>query len=472
MNQFWLARNLFLRGLGGLYLICGLIALFQMRPLIGMEGLSPIPKVSDPWSYPSLLFFFPADETILILGGLMTALGLVLVAGYCNWILLSVLYTAQLSFVNGGGLFYGFGWETMMVELTFMSAFITHPWRIHIKAENYLFPGRLNQFLFFWLLFKLMLGAGLIKLRGDSCWWDMTCMNYHYETQPNPHFLSWYYHQLPNWFHSFEVMFNHFIEVLVPFGLLFHRTLRHVAGIFIAFFQLILISTGNLAFINWQTLVIALMVFDDHFLLSLKNYFLPKMRISLPQRKIFFREKVFAGAAAALIAFLSYPTVVNLIRPDQSMNQSYSRFHLVNSYGLFGGITKERYEIIISGTTDTVVTPQTQWREYEFHCKPGKVDRRPCWITPYHLRLDWQMWFSAMRPQLQEKWLAGLAEMMLRNDVSLRRLISENPFVQGPAPKFVKMDLYRYKFTNWGEDTKDWWRREFVQVYLAPAHLN
>lgn len=472
-ETFWLSRSLFIRGLGAMYLIASLIIIFQMKALIGEDGLSPIPKdLPNPWNYPSLLLFFPNTQMIQILGWAMGATALILTAGYCNWLLLLVLYVGQLSFVNGGGLFYGFGWETMMVELTFMTIFVTHPWRLKISQENYLFPGRWNQLLFFWLLFKLMLGAGLIKLRGDACWWSLTCMDYHYETQPNPNPLSWYYHQLPTWFHRFEVMFNHFIEVLVPFALLTFRTPRHIAGFLIIFFQVVLISTGNLAYINWQTLVIALMVFDDRFLLSLKNYFFPKISVRLPKREQLQWEKYFAMAAIALVAFLNIPVVTNLIRPDQSMNQSYSRWHLVNSYGLFGGITKERFEIIISGTTDSLLTDKTVWQEYEFYCKPGRVDRRPCWISPYHLRLDWQMWFSAMRPQLQERWLASLAEMMLRNDTSLKELLIENPFDGQAPPKYLKMDLYRYKFTGFDEGNSNWWRREFVQPYMAPARFN
>jgi hypothetical protein len=36
-----------------------------------------------------------------------------------------------------------------------------------------------------WLLFRLEFGAGLIKMRGDRCWRDLTCLYYHHETQPN-----------------------------------------------------------------------------------------------------------------------------------------------------------------------------------------------------------------------------------------------------------------------------------------------
>lgn len=464
-STFWLSRSLMIRGMGLLYLLCGIIVLHQLPLLIGDSGLAPIPKgLPDLWNYPSLLLFFPGDDTITALGLMMVVGSLPLIAGFCNWPLLFVLWVCQLSLVNGGGLFYGFGWETMMLELTFMCLFITHPWRPGLFDPKGMIPTRLNQFLFWWLLFKLMLGAGLIKLRGDQCWWDLTCLIYHYETQPNPHFLSWYLHQLPVLFHQFEVLFNHFVEVLCPVLLLFGRRPRIFAGLAMVLFQVALIFSGNLAYINWQTLVILISVFDDRFFRFKVSPELQNLKIPLWQRN-------FKWASVLVIAILSLPVLKNMIGPNQAMNQSYSRWHLVNSYGLFGGITKERYEVLFFGTDEVIATPQTQWKEYSFYCKPGPIDQRPCLITPYHLRLDWQLWFSAMRPELQERWLTTLAEMMLRNDVRQSRLGIKNPFAGGPAPRQIKMDLYRYKFTAWDEGSPNWWRREFVKTYFGPVRF-
>ena len=49
-----------------------------------------------------------------------------------------------------------------------------------------------------WLIFRIMLGAGLIKIRGDNCWRDLTCMQYHYETQPIPNPMSPLLHATPS----------------------------------------------------------------------------------------------------------------------------------------------------------------------------------------------------------------------------------------------------------------------------------
>lgn len=466
MISYSIARQSYLRGLGALYVICALILFFQGKLLIGEFGLMPVPiDLPDAWNYPSLLFFFPGDATIVGMALAMGAAGLALLFGFCNWLLLLVLYVSQVSLVNGGGIFYGFGWETMMCEMTFLSIFITHPYRIRVGGPKY-FPVSWWNMIFFWgLLFKLMVGAGLIKIRGDACWSELTCMDYHYQTQPNPHFLSWYFHNLPWWFHRFETGFNHFIELLIPFGLLLNQKIRRAAGAWIGLFQILLISTGNLAFINWQTLVLTATCFDDAVWMRVWK---KAGKVSSPFR---VWQKYFVGAGVVLVLFLNFPVFRNFLSSRQSMNESYSRWHLVNTYGLFGSISKERYEIVFSGTRDSVLTLSTKWEEYEFYCKPGRIDRRPCWITPYHLRLDWQLWFSAMRPELQERYLTNLAEMMLRNDISLEALGIENPFRGGPAPVQVKMDLYRYQFTSPDEGNSNWWRREFIKPYMLPARF-
>jgi hypothetical protein len=114
-----------------------------------------------------------------------------------------------------------------------------------------------------WLLVRVMLGAGLIKLRGDPCWRDLTCMVFHYETQPVPNPLSWYFHHLPVWFHRLEVLFNHLVELIAPFFVFGPRRARHVAGALMVVFQVLLILSGNLSFLNWLTLTIAVACFDD-----------------------------------------------------------------------------------------------------------------------------------------------------------------------------------------------------------------
>ena len=53
------------------------------------------------------------------------------------------------------------------------------------------------------------------------------------------------------------------------------------------------------------------------------------------------------------------------------MNASFDPFHLVNTYGAFGGIGRTRQEVVIEGTDEEEIAGHTVWKEYEFKGKPG-----------------------------------------------------------------------------------------------------
>src|SRR5205085_3244789 len=108
------------------------------------------------------------------------------------------------------------------------------------------------------------------------------------------------------------------------------------------------------------------------------------------------RPQEFAALAlAAVVAFLSIAPVTNMISAGQVMNTSFNRLNLVNTYGAFGSVGQVRNEIIFEGTDSPTPDESAEWRAYEFKVKPGDPQRRPGSITPYHYRLDWQIWFAA-----------------------------------------------------------------------------
>jgi hypothetical protein len=121
----------------------------------------------------------------------------------------AALWALYLFFVNVGQTFYGFGWETLLVEAGFLAIFVGN-------AETA--PPLLVVLLIRWLLFRLEFGAGLIKLRHDPCWRNLSCLDYHHETQPIPNRLSWYFHHLPKPLHRAEVAANHFVQLVASFG--------------------------------------------------------------------------------------------------------------------------------------------------------------------------------------------------------------------------------------------------------------
>jgi hypothetical protein len=311
-----------------------------------------------------------------------------------------------------------------------------------------------------------MFGAGLIKLRGDPCWRDLTCMYYHYETQPIPNPLSWTAHRFAPVVHKAGTLFTHAVETVAPWFYFFPGRAAAAAGVLTVVFQGMLILSGNLSWLNYLTLAVAISCFDDAFL----SRFVPFTAAAAPAMGM-VRKGVLA-ALAALILVLSIRPAMNLVSRRQLMNASFEPLHLVNTYGAFGAITKHRYEIVVEGTDEAVLLPTTRWREYEFLAKPGGVARRPPLVAPYHLRLDWLMWFAAMGPYQRYPWFVNLMAKLLQGDRAVLGIMGENPFPDAP-PRYVRAQIYSYRFTTPQErkETGHWWVRERVGEYFPAVSL-
>jgi hypothetical protein len=311
-----------------------------------------------------------------------------------------------------------------------------------------------------------MFGAGLIKLRGDPCWRNLTCLNYYYETQPMPNPLSWYFHWAPHWLGKGGVLFNHFSELIVPFAYFLPQPFAGIAGIITIVFQLSIIASGNLSWLNWMTLFLAFSLFDAQFFSGLISLHAPAMHA--PPPLIGWLHYAIGGA----VVLMSVPVVINMLSPGQVMNSSFNTFHLVGTYGAFGSITRPRYEVIVEGTDDALLLPSTQWREYQFKGKPGALDYRPPQIAPYHLRLDWLMWFAAMSDYQDYPWFVNFVAKLLEGDPEVLGLLRQNPFPQH-APRYVRAMLYEYHFTTPAEhrQTGNWWKRTLTRPYFPAVSL-
>ncbi|MGZ3657905.1 MAG: lipase maturation factor family protein [Bdellovibrionota bacterium] len=464
--DYHLSRFVFQRLLAFLYLMGFLIAANQFRGLLGSRGLLPVSlflKRVTFWDAPSLFWLNASDFALQAAAWFGVGLSLFALMGFSDlfsgWISVltwGLLWLLYLSFVNVGQTFYGFGWEMLLLETGFLAIFL---------GPATAASPTIVIWLLRWVLFRIMFGAGMIKIRGDSCWRDLTCLQFHYETQPLPGPLSWYFHHLPLWFHRGGVLFNHFVELAVPFGFFGPRKLRIVAALLTILFQTTLILSGNLSWLNCITIVLCFACLDDRFLAPLLSGLAGWLPVAA------------AGAAlpaavfyllAALVAALSIKPAMNLVSGAQLMNASFDPLHLVNTYGAFGSITRERDELILEGTADAAVSPSTKWKEFSFKGKPGDVFRRPPQVTPYHFKLDWQMWFAAMSPYYQHPWILNLVAKILQGEPEVIALMGENPFPLAP-PHFVRILQYRYRFTNAGE--KAWWTRELEGEYLPPLSL-
>ena len=481
MNSYfgdvWLVRLLLQRGLAALFLIAFISALNQFKALLGEQGLLPVPRFVDPsrrWDAPSIFNWHYSDRLLEVVAWIGILLSLAALSGLAEagsfwlcagtWLILWLLY---LSIVNVGQTFYAFGWESMLLEAGFFAAF-TGP----AHSEANLIPVLILR----WMLFRTEVGAGLIKLRHDQCWRDFTCLFYHYETQPLPNPLSWYFHRIPKILHRFAVLFSHFVQIIVPFGLFAPQPVSSIAGSLTIFHQLWLNVSGNYSWLNWLTVVLGFAAYSDATLKLVLPLTIPQV---VPNAS--FVVGVLYGLAVAVV-LLSIRPVLNLFSKHQLMNYSYNRFHLINTYGAFGSVTKKRYEIIIECTDEPAITPSTRWQEYEFKAKPGDPNRMPPQVAPYHLRLDWLMWFLPFSVLVGNKriqvpgyeiWFLRLVQRLLQGDKPTIKLLKRSP-LQDRRPTFVRALFYLYRYTTPQEKRASgaWWTRSLIDIYLPAVSLN
>jgi hypothetical protein len=477
--DYQVARFVIERGLAALYAVAFVVAWRQFPALCGERGLELAPRflaaVPRFLDAPTIFRWIGySDAKLRALSAVGIAVSLALLLGLpqssvlprdlglaltmLSWF---ALWLGYQSIVNIGGSFYSFGWETLLLEAGFLAIFF---------GNAAIAPPLLVLFLCRWLAFRVELGAGLIKLRGDRCWRELTCMDFHHETQPMPNPLSWFFHRLPRPLHRVETIGNFVAQLVLPFGLFLPQPFATAAAILMILTQLYLVVSGNYAWLNWVTIVVMAAAIADPVLQAVVPGLATVPASAFAPTPAWFTAAVLA--LTLLVAVLSWFPVRNLLSPRQAMNASFDPFRLVNTYGAFGSVSRLRDEVIVEGTDAEVVEPDTTWREYEFKGKPGDVRRMPPPYAPYHLRLDWLMWFLPLSSRYGERWFVPFLVRLLEGDRQTLALLRGNPFPDRP-PRFVRALLYRYRFTTWRErrETGAWWVRTQIGEYVQPIRL-
>ncbi|HEY8782255.1 MAG TPA: lipase maturation factor family protein, partial [Mucilaginibacter sp.] len=387
-------------------------------------------------------------------------ISIVVVAGYANGPLLGVLWFLYMSIVHAGQDWYGYGWEIQLTETGFLAIFLCP------LLDMRPFPRRAPPFpiivLFRWLIFRIMLGSGLIKIRGDEAWRNGTALFYYFETQPIPGPLSRWFHFLPHVMLKIGVWFNWLAELAAPWFIFWPRLGRHIAGVVIVLLQVVLIFSGNLSFLNWLTIVPALACFDDGFWARL----LPRVLVRKAEAAAANAEEskpmiTTAWIVTAVVALLSIQPVLNMLSSTQVMNTSFDPLDLVNTYGAFGSVGQQRLNVVFEGTTDDTTGGKANWKPYIYKDLPVLLNKRPPQIAPYQPHLDWQMWFAAMSTPDQYPWTLNLVWKLLHNDPGAISLLAGNPF-PGKPPRYVRAVLYYYKFAKPGNPQGLFWTREEI----------
>lgn len=477
-----LTRFVMLRLLGLVYLVAFASLAVQYRALLGDHGLTPVARWLDMLErasgsttsaflrVPSLFWFGHSDAAMVAWAWLGAALSLAAVAGVTNALLQAILWALYLSFVHVGQQWYGFGWEIQLCETGFLAIFLCPllEWRPFPRAP----PPRVVIWLFRWLIARIMLGAGLIKLRGDPCWRDLSALCYHFETQPLPNPISRWLHFSPRWLLQGGTLFNHFVELVAPWLMLCGRRLTRVAGACMLLLQVMLIVSGNLSFLNWLTIVPILACFDDALLARLlPRRFVAAAATTDHEPRASRRHVWVARGLALLILALSVQPVLNLVSPDQVMNTSFDPLELVNTYGAFGSVGKERLQLVVEGSAAESPDESSDWREYPWKAQPSDPMRAPPFVAPWQWRVDWQVWFAAMSGPREHAWLVLLAARLLKNDPLALSLMGGNPFPDEP-PRWIRIELFRYRFAPLGDPSGAWWTRERLGEWLVPIRAD
>jgi hypothetical protein len=447
--------ELFLKALGIVYLIAFLSFGVQADGLVGSQGVLPLENYLHGmhqamgarafWYAPTVFWVNSSDLTVRIAWIAGAALSVVLTLGFFRRACLVLLLILYLSICTAGQDFWSFQWDILLLEAGFLAIFLDSS------------HGR--QWLFRWLLFRLMFMSGLVKLAsGDPTWRDLTALSFHYETQPLPTPIAWYMYQLPMWFQKASTVFVFFVELLVPFLIFTPLRLRRVAAGLMVGLQVLILVTGNYTFFN--LLAIALCVF---------------LIADSPARAAQLETHTHRSVTLALMIFVLTTSGLQFLEmlhvplpgPAQSYLVWISPLRLVNSYGLFAVMTTTRPEIVVEGSNDG-----TNWQDYEFRYKPGDVRRAPPWVAPYQPRLDWQMWFAALGNADENRWFYNFAARLMQGSAPVLGLLARNPFPAGP-PRYIRAVVYDYRFTDFAERRRSgaWWQREEKGTYLPAISL-
>jgi hypothetical protein len=490
-----LPRWLFLRALGLIYFSAFYALLFQIRGLIGPEGILPASDYLQAiahsslaplrfWYVPSLLWASSSSAMLMTLVWVGLLASVLLVFNIWPRMQLAICFISFLSFVAAAQDFSGYQSDGMLLEAGFISLFFA-PGGLRPGLGKLHPPSRASLFLLQWEWFRIYFESGLVKLAGgDPQWRSLTAMDEYYQNGPLPTWIGWYVQHLPHDFHAATALATLIMELSLIWMFVFPRRFRIALFYIVGFWQLGVIATANYAFLNYLVLAMSVLIVDDRFLLKI----IPsrwRVRIEPCLAPTAANEKLDGAPApmrrhvaglktaitAVMLTWIAYVTTAEMIlimAPRAPVPlapiTALEPFRMANQYGLFAVMTPARYEIEFQGSNDG----QT-WTPYRFRYKPQALNEAPGIYAPYQPRLDWNLWFASLAPWRGNLFVPKTEVRLLDNDRDVLRLFADNPFAAAP-PKRVRAVLWQYWFTTMDEKRKtgNWWRRQRLGLY-APA---
>jgi hypothetical protein len=464
--------GLFLRALALVHAVAFASFWSQSAGLVGPGGLLPAVRffaeahtqlgAAAYWEVPSLCWVFGAGSFLPIACACGLALSALVFCGFAPALCLALLWALYLSLCSAGQIFYDFQWDALLLEATLIGVFLAPwSWRARLDAVD---PPLLARWLVWWLLFRLMLLSGLVKLAsGDPTWRHLTALTFHYETQPLPTPVAWYAHHLPAGWQRLSCAVLLGIELLAPWALLAPRAWRHSAALALIGLQGLIALTGNYTFFNLLAAALGLTCLDDRWWGRRQ----PSEGTGRPPPRLLRGFAYFAFLCTALEGLADFVPAVAGAPAVAFLAGTVAPFRSLNNYGLFAVMTTERPELVFQGSDDG-----RDWRDYELPDQPGDLHRRPEFVAPAQPRLDWQLWFAALQPPAQNPWVETLGVELLRGNPQVLARFARNPFPRQP-PHYLRVVRYRYHFTDAAERarTGNWWRRTPDDLYLKPIAL-
>ncbi|MGA2904102.1 MAG: lipase maturation factor family protein [Candidatus Korobacteraceae bacterium] len=495
-------RWIFLRALGLIYFSAFYALIFQIRGLIGPDGILPAGEYLEAvarqfgplarlWFAPTVLWFSSSGHMLAAICWAGMIASLLLVLNVWPRATLLICFVCFLCFVAAAQDFSGYQSDGMLLEAGFISLFFAPAglWPGLGRASP---PSRASLFLLQWEWFRIYFESGVVKLAsGDIEWRHFTAMDDYYQNGPLPTWVGWYVQHLPHWFHAFATGATLVLELGLVFMLFLPRRWRIVCFFIVTLWQIPVILTANYTFLNYLVLVLGFLLLDDRFILR----FMPprwkerlrleeispppaadELQVDSPQpMPLRQRPNPLAAFKLALtsviLIWIFYATTVQMVwilLPRAlfpvSPVAALEPLRIANRYGLFAVMTRGRYEIEFQGSDDG-----QNWTAYPCRYKPQALNEKPRIYAPYQPRFDWNLWFASLGSWRENLIVPSTEERLLASAPDVLALFAGNPFPQAP-PKQVRAVLWQYWFTTMAEKraTGMWWQRKLLGLY-APV---
>jgi lipase maturation factor 1 len=503
-NHF-LARWIFLRALGLIYFSAFYSLLFQIKGLIGPQGILPagdyLPAVAEHfpgwqrfWFAPTWLWWSSSNGMLMLVCWVGLAASVAVILNLWPRAGLFFCFVCFLSFVGAAQEFAGYQSDGMLLEAGFISLFFA-PAGLRPRLGTVHPPSRLSLFLLRWEWFRIYFESGIVKVAsGDYSWRHLTAMDDYYQNGPLPTWIGWHVQHLPHGFHAVTAFMALAAELGLVFMLFLPRRFKIICFFILTPFQIVIILTANYTFLNYLVLVLGFLLLDDDFLRRVLPRRWTEAMVVAPTTEPVHEAPLPAAATIAVrlkpvrravtavsLGWVFYVTTALLLATLATLSRNLDAapweksvlwkpvaavepFRIANGYGLFAVMTHERYEIEFQGTQDG-----ENWIAYPFRYKPQALATAPGIYAPYQPRFEWNLWFASLGSWRRNSWVLNAEAQLLRNEPNVLALFASNPFPKDP-PRQVRAVLWQYWFTDRATRSREgnWWRRQMVRPY-APA---